>query len=215
MRILVINPNTTTAMTQHVVNHLSLHLDAAAHISPLTAAQGAPVIATQEAFDDAAQTACTMLSQAVDEGLVFDKVLLACFGDPGLEAMRLKIKQPVIGLAHASLKVAQSLGKPFAVVTAGAAWQSILVQRFTHWGASPLFAGVQVIGGSGLDVFNHPVAALAAVQVAIKTARASGAENIILGGAVFAGYKAVMQASGIDTQGVLDCAACAADALNH
>lgn len=213
MRVLLINPNSTVAMTAHVAAQLGLYLGAVTDILQHTAAQGAPVIATQQAFDAGAQTACAMLSQAVDEGLAFDKVLLACFGDPGLEAMRLIMPVPVIGLAEASMQVAERMSKPYAVVTAGAAWEAILVRRFGHWNASPLFCGVQVIGGTGLDVFNHPVAALPTVQRAVDAARRAGAEHIILGGAVFAGYKAVMQKSSMDTQGLLDCAECAADVL--
>lgn len=213
MRVLLINPNSTVAMTAHVAAQLGLYLGAGTDILQHTAAQGVPVIATQQAFDAGAQTTCAMLSQAVDEGLAFDKVLLACFGDPGLEAMRLITPVPVIGLAQASMQVAERMSKPYAVVTAGAAWETILVQRFGHWNASPLFCGVQVIGGTGLDVFNHPVAALPTVQRAIDAARRAGAEHIILGGAVFAGYKAVMQKSSMDTQGLLDCAECAADVL--
>jgi allantoin racemase len=215
MRVLVINPNSTAAMTTHVAQRLALYLGEGNEILQRTAAEGAPVIATQQAFDAGAQTACAMLNQVTAEGLVFDKVLLACFGDPGLEAMRLITKLPVVGLAQASMQAAERMNKPYAVVTAGAAWEAILVQRFRQWGASELFCGVKVIEGTGLDVFNDPIAALPAVQYAIAAARRAGAEQVILGGAVFAGYKAMMQANGIDTQNLLDCVACAADALTQ
>ena len=215
MRVLAINPNSTVAMTVHVAKQLGPNLDSATEILQRTAAQGASVIATQQAFDAGAQTACAMLSQALEEGLVFDKVLLACFGDPGLEAMRLLSPVPVIGLASASMQVAERMNKPYAVVTAGAAWEAILVQRFRQWDASNLFCGVQVMRGTGLDFFNDPLAALPAVQHAIDAARRAGAEQVILGGAVFAGYKTVMQANGIETQGLQDCVECAADVLNQ
>ena len=213
MRVLLINPNSTQAMTAHVAAQLALHLSAGAQILQRTALQGAPVIATQQAFDVGAQTACTMLRQAAGEGLAFDKVLLACFGDPGLESMQLQTNIPVVGLALASMQAAEHMNKPYAVVTAGAAWETILLQRFRQWNASPLFCGVQVIDGTGLDVFTNPLATLPAVLRAINTARHVGAQHIILGGAVFAGYKTMMEKSGIETLGLLDCARCAADVL--
>jgi allantoin racemase len=213
MRVLVINPNTTVAMTAHVAAQLGLQLGAGVDILQRTATEGDPVIATQQAFDAGAQTACTMLSQAVNEGLAFEKVLLACFGDPGLEAMRLITAVPVVGLARTSMQVAERLSKPYAVVTAGAPWEAILMQRFKQWGASALFCGVQVIDGTGLDVFNKPLAALPVVQRAIDAARTAGAEQVILGGAVFAGYKALMEANSINTCGLLDCVECATDLL--
>ncbi len=213
MRILVINPNSTAAMTTHVAKQLKIHLEPQAHILQRTATNGPPVIATQQAFDEAAQLASAVLKKTQHEGELFDKVLLACFGDPGIEAMGLITKQPVVGLARASMEVAEHMNKPYSVVTAGTAWEAILVQCFKQWGASGLFRGVQVMGGTGLDVFNNPLAALPAVQRAITTARLAGAENIILGGAVFAGYKSLMQDSSIDTHGLLDCVECAAEAL--
>lgn len=213
MRILVINPNSTAVMTARVAAQLQIHLGPLGHILPHTASDGPPVIATQPAFGEAAQTASDILQNALRQGELFDKVLLACFGDPGLEAMRLITKRPVIGLAEASMQVAECMNKPYAVVTAGAAWEAVLMGRFSQWGASPLFCGVQVISGTGLDVFNDPLAALPAVQHAIDAARHAGAEHIILGGAVFAGYKAAMQKCNIDTRGLLDCVKCAADAM--
>jgi allantoin racemase len=214
MRVLLINPNRTAGITAHVTEQLRLHLGPLAHIVQRTASKGPPVIAMQQAFDVAAQTANAVLQQAIHEGELFDKVLLACFGDPGLEAMRLLTPVPIIGLAQASMQAAERMNKPYAVITAGAAWEPILLQRSKKWGASALFCGVQVIEGTGLDVFNNPQAALPAVQRAIAAARNAGAEQVILGGAVFEGYKAVLQENGIDTQGLLDCTECAADALN-
>ena len=215
MRVLLINPNSTAGMTEHVAAQLQLHLGPLAHIVQRTASNGPPVIATQQAFVVAAQTANAVLQNTLREGEPFDKVLLACFGDPGLEAMRLTTPVPIIGLAQASMQASERMNKPYAVVTAGAAWAAILVQRLGQWGASALFKGVQVIDGTGLNVFNHPIEAMPNVQRAVDAARQAGAEHIILGGAVFAGYKAVMQANGMDTQGLLDCAGCAADVLKQ
>jgi Asp/Glu/hydantoin racemase len=213
MRVLLINPNSTAGITAHVTEQLQLHLGPLAHIVQRSASNGPPVIATPQAFDVAAQTANAVLRQAMQEGEPFDKVLLACFGDPGLEAMRLLTPLPAIGLADASMQIAERIHKPYAVVTAGASWEAILTQRFKHWGASTLFKGVQVIEGTGLDIFNDPPAAMPTVQRAVDAARQAGAVQIILGGAVSAGHKAMMQKNGIDTRDLLDCVECAADLL--
>lgn len=47
----------------------------------------------------------------------FDAVILGCFGDPGLEAVRELVNIPVIGPGEASLLLAASLGHRFSVVT--------------------------------------------------------------------------------------------------
>ena len=215
MRVLVINPNSTAAMTEHVAGLLHPLLDIGSNILQYTAINGPPVIATEQTFNAAAKAACDALGEAFENDRRVDHVLLACFGDPGLEAMRLATKTPIIGLAHASMQIAERMNKPYAIVTAGKPWEAILNQRFRQWGASTLFRGVQVINGTGRDVFNNPLAALPAVQQEIHAARANGAEHIILGGAAFAGYKAIMQKNGIDTQGLLDCVDCAAAAITQ
>lgn len=215
MRVLVINPNSTEAMTAHVAALLQPLLEIGSNILQHTARDGPPVIATQETFDGAAKAACDALGLAVEKVQHVDHVLLACFGDPGLEAMRFTTATPITGLAQASMQLAERMKKPYTLVTAGKAWEAILVQRFRQWGAGPLFCGVRVIDGTGQDVFNDPLAALPAVQFAVEAARAQGAEHIILGGAAFAGYKAVMQKSGFNTEGLLDCVECAAVAINQ
>ncbi len=205
MRVLLINPNSTSLMTTHVAENLHLHLDKSAEIIQRTATQGPAVIATSQAFNDGALAACEMLRQAIAEGITFDKVLLACFGDPGLEAMRELTNKPVIGLANSTFLAAELIGRPYAIVTAGAAWENILMQRLNDWRASSLFCGVYVLKGTGLDIFNNPAAAIPAVQLAIAEVREKGAEQIILGGAVFAGYRTLMQQHNVDANGVLDC----------
>jgi allantoin racemase len=215
MRILLINPNSTSSMTTHVAENLHLHLDKSVEIILRTATQGPAVIATSQAFNDGAHTACEMLRQAMAEGITFDKVLLACFGDPGLEAMRELTNKPVIGLANSAMLAAELLGRPYAIVTAGVAWEGILMQRFKDWQASSLFCGVHVLKGSGLDVFNNPAAAIPPVRLAIVEARKNGAEQIILGGAVFAGYCALMQQHDVDTDGILDSLPIAAFQLSN
>jgi allantoin racemase len=215
MRILLINPNSTSAMTTHIAEQLQTHLGSTTQFVHLTASHGAPVIATDEAFTEAAVTAHEMLRQAIAQGVIFDKVLLACFGDPGLEAMQHLTDKPVVGLAQASMRAAERFGQPYSIVTAGAPWESILLQRFRDWGASHLFRGVHIIGGTGLDVFRTPVATIPAVQLAIAEALNKGSERVILGGAVFAGFANLMRKNSVNTQGLIDCAHCAAFVLSN
>jgi len=47
----------------------------------------------------------------------FDAFILACWGDPGIEVAREITRKPVVGIAEASLYVANSLGAKFGVVS--------------------------------------------------------------------------------------------------
>ena len=47
----------------------------------------------------------------------FDAVVVACFGDPGVDALRVLVRVPVIGIAAASFIQAAFLSQRFAIVT--------------------------------------------------------------------------------------------------
>jgi len=213
VRVLVINPNTTGTMTAMVTQRLRLRMEAGTQFRQMTAATGHAVIATRQAFDEAGPTGQGMLKDAMTGGEAFDAVLLACFGDPGLEAMQAFASVPVTGLAQASMRYAEVQDMPWAIVTAGPAWKDILEQRLAPWGASALFKGVHVLAGSGAAVLQDPVGMLPVVAAAIEQARRAGAINVVLGGAVFAGWRDLMSQHGLATDCVIDCVDAAAAAM--
>jgi len=53
--------------------------------------------------------------QAEHEG--FDGVIVGCYGDPGVDAMREVVKIPVVGPGEASMLVASMLGHRFSIIT--------------------------------------------------------------------------------------------------
>ena len=58
-----------------------------------------------------------------------DAVVIACFGDPGLEALAEISGRPVVGFAEAGFRAAAALGGRFLVATNGAAWAEMLDDR--------------------------------------------------------------------------------------
>ena len=213
MNILVLNPNTTFAMTDLVVEQLRRHLPSTANFFPLTASSGNAVISTQESFDSASITSVEMARSIGQGSIVYHAIVLACFGDPGLEAMRKAVSVPVVGLASASMQKAEQLLCPYSVITAGSDWQQILSKQFANWGASPLFKGVEILGVTGMEVLKTPLQVLPDVAKSIEAAKINGAQNVILGGAVLAGYKEVMRHQGMETTGIVDCVESVASAL--
>lgn len=47
----------------------------------------------------------------------YDGMILGCFGDPGIDAIREKVKIPVVGPGETSMLVASMLGEKFSIVT--------------------------------------------------------------------------------------------------
>ena len=65
-----------------------------------------------------------------------DAVVLACFGDPGLAALKEISPVPVVGMADASVLQACALGGRFSIVTGGERWQSMLEEFVAGMGLS-------------------------------------------------------------------------------
>ena len=62
--------------------------------------------------------------------------MLACFGDPGLAALKEISQVPVVGMADASILQACALGNRFSIVTGGERWKSMLEEFVAGHGLS-------------------------------------------------------------------------------
>ncbi len=180
--VLVINPNTSVSVTGMVV-------DACRAACPgvvwegVTGRIGAPYIASEVAYALAGHAALDAFAQHVGN---HDAVLIACFGDPGLLAVREVSPVPVIGLAEASFMAAATQGR-FAVVTGGHAWGPML-ERFARMHRLDTgLTGIFTVDLTGAQIAQAPERALADLRQACEKAVASGAECIVLGGAALTG----------------------------
>lgn len=205
-RILVINPNTSESVTELLLTHCRrLHDDVEWH--GVTSRLGAPYIATELAYALAAHAVLDAYAEHVDH---HDAVFLACFGDPGLQALREIAAAPVVGLAQSSFVAAGARGR-FAVVTGGHAWAPML-QRFAR--AQRLDAnlvGIHTVALSGAELAASPEHARNLLVDAAQRGVAAGAGCILLGGAALAGMASAIQ--GRVPVPVLDNVALAAQAV--
>ncbi|TXM91787.1 aspartate/glutamate racemase family protein [Methylobacterium sp. WL116] len=184
MRILVINPNTTEAVTERVAAHVRRIAGAAATIVPATGRFGARYIASRSAAAIAGHAA---LDAFAEHGAGCDAVYLACFGDPGLLALREIAPVPVVGMAEAACREAASAGR-FAIVTGGTAWRPMLSEFVALLGLSDRLAGLRTTNATGGEIHRDPDAALADLIAACRAcADEDGANTVILGGAGLAG----------------------------
>lgn len=188
-RILVINPNTTQSVTDKV-------LAACRSAQPdlrwegATAAFGAPYIASEAAYAVAAHAVLDAFDKSYSG---HDAVLIACFGDPGLLALREVARVPVSGLAQASFEAAQQRG-PFAVVTGGRAWEPML-QRFARMHQlDGQLRGIFTVELTGAQIAAAPDAALDDLCCACEQGVQAGAGCIVLGGAALTGLANLLQA---------------------
>jgi allantoin racemase len=115
MRIKVINPNTTAAMTDTIS---AAARAVAAPGTVIVAATSASGPASIEGHYDEAVAVIGVLEQIrAGEADGCDAYVIACFGDPGLLAARELAAGPVIGIAEAAMRAASFLATGFSVVT--------------------------------------------------------------------------------------------------
>jgi allantoin racemase len=187
-RLLVINPNTSESITQLVERHVKAAAGQGVEVQTVTARFGAPYIACEASYAVAGHATLDAWAAAVPPGQPGpDAVLIACFGDPGLFALRETSLAPVTGLAQAAFAEASALGR-FAVVTGGARWQPML-ERLAHaLGHGPALAGIHTVALTGAQIAQDPQAAQGLlIQACCDAAQRFSAQAVVLGGAGLAG----------------------------
>ena len=191
MRILLINPNTTPAVTDLVAGHVRGLAGAGVTLVPVTGRFGARYIASRAASAIAAHAALDALAE---HGAGCEAVYLACFGDPGLGALQEVSPVPVVGMAEAACRAASAGGRRFAIVTGGALWGPMLTEFVAALGLGGQLTGVRTVAPTGGEIAADPEAALGGLAAACRAcAEADGAEVVILGGAALAGLAARIQ----------------------
>src|SRR5476651_1299868 len=186
--ILLINPNTTQSITDLVLKHATRFATKGTTLRAVTGAFGPRYVASRIGYAIAGHAAVDALAN--DKGRK-DAVVLACFGDPGLAALKEISKVPVVGMADASILHACSLGQRFSIVTGGERWKSMLEEFVAAQGLASRLASVRTVAPTGAAIAKNPKAALAMLaRGCMACVREDGADVVILGGAGLAGLAA-------------------------
>jgi allantoin racemase len=187
MRIFVINPNTSENMTEHVRQQLEKIKRSDTEVTVVNPRHGP--VSIESVYDEtlAGPPALELVRQANEEG--YDAILLACFSDPGLDAMKELSDIPVIGIEETTLHMAAMLGHKFSITTS---FSSRAPTRDLHArlrGVESGYASTLVMNMSVLDMDDKPAEAKARIlELARRAAQEDGAEVIVLGCAGLAGY---------------------------
>lgn len=186
--LLVLNPNSTAWMTQRVTAALQAHLGDGAELHPCTVEDGPPVIDGPVSFEQGARLVGPACERALARHPSVQAVLLACFGDPGLEGLRAACGgRPVVGLADCAMADAAARHGRFAILTCGPDWVDLLERRAAELGHAEALTGVWALPVNGRELALQPERWQAALQAAADDAQQQGAQALILGGAAFAG----------------------------
>jgi allantoin racemase len=114
MRILIVNPNTTEAVTSIMLDAGRASASPGVDLRGIPAPRGLPYITSRAEAQIGGAIALEMLAEARGE---YDAAIIAAFGDPGLLGARELFEAPVIGISEAAMLTACMLGGRFLIVT--------------------------------------------------------------------------------------------------
>src|SRR5436190_5738113 len=113
-RILVINPNSTEAVTRGIDEAVEpLRMPGGPAIECVTLKAGPPGIETQQHVDG---VVAPLLKLVLQKEKQYSAFVLACYSDPGLHSLREATKKPVLGISECGILTALTLGQKFGVI---------------------------------------------------------------------------------------------------
>jgi allantoin racemase len=178
-RIWVINPNTTQAMTDTIEACARAVVAPGVSVVGVTSEIGPPSI---ESHYDEARSLPGVL-QAVERGerQGADGYVIACFGDPGLDAAREIATGPVIGIAEAAMQTASHLGRGFSVVTTLARTMGRAADLAERYGMHRFCLGVHACELPVLDLDTDPNARKIVTEACREAVESDGSDVVVLG----------------------------------
>lgn len=186
MRLLVINPNTSDAMTEDIRQTVE-RVKSADTETEITCLDFGPE--SLESFYDYALSGFGILRLLEKNRDSYDGIMVACYGDPGLYAAKEVCSCPVIGIAETSIAVSTLLGSRFAILAASRKAVPMMENMVSQYEMRGRFAGVYPLDMSVLDAEeNRDMTIKRLIEEGEKAVKA-GADVLILGCAGMTGLK--------------------------
>jgi allantoin racemase len=112
----------------------------------------------------------------------FDAIIIGCYSDPGVEALREMLRIVVVGPGAASLYLAAQLGTRVSVLTPTGRGFGHVAARLRALALEPLLASVRGIGLSVMELAQQTPGALdRAAEAALRAVEEDGADVLVLG----------------------------------
>jgi len=178
--ILLINPNTSTATTEMMVGIAQSVAPAGYRIRGVTAARGVPMIVNAVQLAASAEQVAAMW-QAY--GAEASGVIIAAFGDPGIEALQALTDLPVVGICEASMREAGYEGRRFGIATVTPELVKAIDANADLLGLSHCYSGIRLTSGEPRALAANPQRLEAALADAVdECITRDGAQAVIIGG---------------------------------
>lgn len=186
MKIKLINPNTTWSMTREIEESAKQFAREDTEIYAVSPATGPDSV---ESLYDEALAVPGVISEVIkgdrEEGA--DAFIIACFGDPGLEAVKEVTDKPVIGIAQAAITVGRLMAPNFSILYVLDRSQKIIEHVLTLHDAEKKCCSIRSVGLGVLEFEDKEALLQALLKQGKRCVEEDGAECILLG---CAGYTA-------------------------
>lgn len=179
MATILINPNSTAAMTETMLAAARAAAPGMA-IEGWTSHDGPPAIQGAKDGRVAAGPLLRLVRKAVAEGA--DAIVVGCFDDTALAEAQALARCPVIGIGHAAFHACALRGWRFGVVTTLPVSVPVIVGNIAAYGLTDACAGVRASDVPVLDLEHHSERAAASILAEAQTAiHQDGIDALVLG----------------------------------
>lgn len=187
--LIVINPNSSQMVTDAIDLAINPLRRFGTPVRCLTLAEGPLGIESQKQAD---LTIAPMLDLAASQTDAAGYVI-ACFGDPGLYALRDQTPLPVVGIQQAAVMTALTLGQRFGVIAILPNSIPRHMRAFGAMGALGRLAGDRALGLTVADLADERVSLEAMIATGCKLRDGDGADVLIMGCAGMARYREALE----------------------
>jgi Asp/Glu/hydantoin racemase len=190
-RILVINPNSSEAVTAAISASIaSLRLPCGPAIETHTLIEGPPSITSQRDADSVVMSLVHLVERESADAFV-----LACFSDPGLHAVREAAKgRPVTGIAERGLLHALTLGERFGIIALSGASIRRQERMVRTMGLESRYARSRAVDATAAETTSEAMRARLA-EAGTALIERDGADVLVLGCAGMAAHCAPLAAA--------------------
>jgi len=190
-RILVINPNSTEAVTRGIDEACApLRMPGGPAIDCVTLKAGPPGIETQQNVDGVIPHLLSLVGKNEKRYSAF---VIACYSDPGLHSLREATKKPVLGISECGILTALTLGQKFGVI---AILRQSIARHLRYVGALGVderLAGERPVGLRVVELSNARKTFERMVRVGAQLRDTDGADVLVMGCAGMARYRKPLQ----------------------
>ena len=162
MKIKIINPNTTQSMTDSVENLARRVARSDTQVWAVSPASGPDSI---ECYVDEHLAVPGVLKEVIrgdrEEGA--DAFIIACFGDPGLQAAREVTSKPVLGICESAITAAKFIAPYFSIVSVLDRSRKVTEDVVANYGAEKFCRSIRSTGLSVLEFGRDPQRGLEAL----------------------------------------------------